>query len=124
MRLVLLGENAIRIEPAPAPLSIDAGPEDEPYNSFHMLAGGFALCTWSVLASWAGHAEVDTHDLAIDVRWVFADEPRRIRAIDLELRWPSLPAERRPAAERAAMLCPIHATLMHAPTVSITAVAR
>ena len=58
-----------------------------------MLASGLASCTFSVIYSWATHAELSVDDLAIDVHWSFADDPHRVSDIDVELRLAVAPAE-------------------------------
>ncbi|MBA3584943.1 MAG: OsmC family protein, partial [Gemmatimonadetes bacterium] len=64
------------------------------------------------LQSWAEGAGIDMSPLTLHLERTNADErPKRIERIDMELRWPGLPAARIEAAERVADLCPIHATL-------------
>ena len=121
MKIVLLGEDAIRLEPIPGPMTIEARSAEEQYSPFHMLASGLATCTFSVLYSWASHAKLDADDLAIEVRWDFADDPHRLGDIRMRLDWPSLPPQRKNAAARVAEMCTIHATLMHPPSISIEA---
>jgi uncharacterized OsmC-like protein len=41
----------------------------------------------------------------------FAEKPHRVAEVRLSFSWPSLPAARLSVAQRAATLCPIHATL-------------
>jgi uncharacterized OsmC-like protein len=43
-----------------------------------------------------------------------------VGTMDLTFTWPSLPENRRQAAERVAEMCTVHATLMHAPTITIS----
>ena len=89
------------------------------YSPFHMLASGLATCTYSVLASWGTHAGLPVDDLAIEVGWTFAEEPHRVGSLDVDVLWPSLPAERRGAAVRAAGLCTLKKTLEVPPTVAV-----
>jgi uncharacterized OsmC-like protein len=97
-------------------LTIEAESADRQYSPFQMLASSLAVCTFSVLASWATHANIPFDDLVMDVSWTFADQPHRVDSITLSFRWKSLPPNRLEAAKRAAALCPIHATLSHAQT--------
>lgn len=119
MKIVLTGEDEIRFEPEPGPLTVEASTSDMQYSPFHMLASGLAVCTYSVLASWGSHAGHSADDLTISVAWSFAEKPHRVGAIRMNLSWPSLPAARVEAARRAALLCPIHATLSHPPSIDI-----
>jgi uncharacterized OsmC-like protein len=121
MKITLLGEDAIRLEPVPGALTIEAPSAEASYSPFHMLASGLASCTFSVLHSWATHARLSVDDLALEVRWRFADDPHRVSDIDVRLEWPSLPANRRAAAKRVAEMCTIHATLLHPPRIVIAA---
>ena len=120
MKITLLSDDAIRLEPTAGPLTIEAPSADVMYSPFQMLASGLASCTFSVLYSWATHADLSVDDLAIEVHWSFADDPHRMADIHVVLDWPSLPQNRRAAARRASELCTIHATLTHSPTVTVT----
>jgi len=119
VKILLLSERSIRLEPGPGPLSIEAASPEQSFSPFHMLAGGFAYCTFSVLHTWADHAKLDASDLAIEVGWSFAEDPHRVGSYDLRFSWPSLPVKRVEAARRAAELCAVHATLHHPPAISI-----
>jgi uncharacterized OsmC-like protein len=119
LKIILLAEDTVRLEPEPGPMTIEALSADQLYSPFHMLASGLAFCTYSILASWADTAKLSADDCAIEVRWTFVEEPHRIGATTLTLDWPSLPAARTAAAKRVAELCPIHATLHHPPATTI-----
>ncbi len=119
MKLTLLTEDSIRLEPIPGPMTIEAPTADRSYSPFHMVAGGLAYCTFSVMYAWAENAKLSAEDLIIDVSWTFADDPHRVAQYEIQFTWPSLPARRLEAAKRVAELCTIHATFMHPPTISI-----
>ena len=120
MKITLIAEDAIRLEPTAGPMTIEADSADRLYSPFHMMASGLAFCTYSVLASWASNAKIGSDDIAIEVRWTFADDPHRVGDIAMKIDWPSLPEQRKSAAERVAALCAIHATLMHSPNIVTT----
>jgi len=120
MKITLLSDDAIRLEPTAGPLTIEASSADVMYSPFQMLASGLASCTFSVLYSWASHADLSVDDLAIEVHWSFADDPHRMGNIHVVLDWPSLPPNRVAAAKRASELCTIHATLTHSPAITVT----
>lgn len=120
MKITLLSDESIRLEPAPGPLTIEAPSTDVQYSPFHMLGSSLATCTFSVLQSWALHAKLPVDDLSIEVSWEFAADPQRISQIRVLLTWPSLPDKRRVAAGRVAELCTIHATLNQPPGIEIT----
>ena len=121
VKITLLSEESIRLEGPGGPLTIEAESAEQIYSPFHMLASGLAVCTHSILVSWATNAKMNADDLAIEVEWSFAEKPHRVGDIRLTFEWPSLPAERIETAKRVAALCPIHGTLHHTPTVSIEA---
>ena len=123
MKLTLLGEDAIRLEPTEGPMDIEAMRADLNYSPFHMLAGGLAYCTFSVLYSWASQAKINATDLTIDVSWTFAENPHRVGSLDIRFTWPSLPANRLEAAKRVSEMCTIHATLHHPPSITISGTA-
>ena len=120
MKITLIAEDAIRLEPLPGPMTIEAESEDQLYSPFHMLGSGLAFCTYSVLASWAGNAKLHSDDIVVEVRWQFVEDPHRLGNIQVAIQWPSLPAARAKAAERVAHMCAIHATLQHTPELSTT----
>lgn len=119
MKITLLDDQSIRLEDDGGPMTIEAESADQAYSPFHMMAGGLALCTYSVLHSWATHAKLSPDTLAVDVRWEFADKPHRVGRFAVTLRWPGLPAERVEVAKRAAALCTVHATLEHPPEIAM-----
>ena len=111
MKITLLSDERIRLDPVPGSLSIEADSPDASYSPFHMLASGLATCIYATVSSWANHAGIPTDGLAIEVGWHFADKPHRVGHYHLDLEWPGLPEERRATAIRAAGLCPVHKTL-------------
>ncbi len=117
MKILLLSEERIRLEGGFGPLTIESDRADAQYSPFHMLASSLGTCVLSVLTSWAEHAHIDASALAVEIEWRFADAPHRVGGIDVRIIWPSLPTERRSAAERAAHLCAIHNTLSHPPAI-------
>jgi len=119
VKIILLSQDAIRLEPEPGPLTIEAQSTEQSYSPFHMLASSLAYCTWSVMYSWAETTSLDASDLAIEVRWTFADDPHRVGEMMLTFEWPSLPEKRLNAAKRVAELCTVRATFMHPPTIRI-----
>lgn len=118
MKIVLQGEDAILLSATEGMLTIEAESTEQSYSPFHMLGSALAYCTFSVLYSWASNSDHDVSDLQVRVSWEFTDNPHRVGSMKMELQWPSLPATRKAAAERAAQLCAVHATLSH--TVPIT----
>jgi uncharacterized OsmC-like protein len=121
VKITLLSDDAIRLTPEPGPLTIEAQSAEQTYSPFHMLASSLAMCTFSVMYSWATHGDLPADDLTIDVRWTFAEDPQRVGEISLTFDWPSLPERRLPAAKRVAEMCSIHATLKRAPRIVIEA---
>ena len=113
MKIVLEGEDAILLTATEGALTIEATSAEQSYSPFHMLGSALAYCTFSVLYSWASNSDLDAAGLQVRVRWEFADNPHRVGQMWSELSWPSLPENRRAAAERAAGLCAVHATLSH-----------
>ena len=119
---MLLSEDRLRVQGGAGPLSVEADSAEMTYSPGHMLASSLAVCTYSVLQSWATNADIPAADLAVEVGFGYVEKPHRIGKMEVALDWPSLPAERGEAARRAAGLCPIHRTL-HAPPEVTTVVA-
>lgn len=121
MKITLTGEDSIRLEPDEGPMTIEAPTADRQYSPFHMLGSSLAYCTFSVLYSWATHANLSIDGLAIDVSWTFGGDPKRVDRVTLTFRWPSLPPARLNAAKRVAAMCTVHETLHRGTDVSIEA---
>ena len=119
MKITLLSDDSIRLEPIPGPMTIEASSAEQHYSPFHMMASGLAFCTFSVMHAWAENAKLDPTDLSLDVSWSFADDPHRVGAFDIRFRWPSLPEKRLDAACRVAEMCAVHATLTVPPHIHI-----
>jgi uncharacterized OsmC-like protein len=117
VKIILLSDDAIRLEPDDGPMTIEAVDADQQYSPFHMLASSLAYCTFSVMYSWATHTKQSANDLVIEVRWRFSDEPKRVSDLHMTYRWPSLPEKKRDAANRVAHMCTIHETLLHPPRI-------
>jgi len=124
MKITLLADDAIRLEPVAGPLTIEASSAEMAYSPFHMLGSSLATCIFSVINSWATHAKIPVDDLVIDVRWTFGEEPHRVSDLAVTFDWKSLPPNRLAAARRVAELCTVHATLHHPPHISIEPAAR
>ena len=119
MKIILLSDSSIRLEPIPGPMTIEAPTAEQSYSPFHMMASGLAYCTFSVMYAWAETAKLEATDLVIDVSWEFTDDPHRVGKYDLKFKWPSLPERRLDAACRVAEMCAVHATLQHSPAITI-----
>lgn len=117
MRILLVSDERIRLDGGAGPLTVEAESAETTYSPFHMLASALATCVYSVLRSWATNAKLDGDDLVIEVGWSFVEEPHRVGEFQIELVWPSLPENRRAAAERAAHLCTVHQTFEKPPTI-------
>jgi uncharacterized OsmC-like protein len=116
MKITLLSDESLYLEPGPDMLTIEAPTAERSYSPFHMVASGLALCTMSILQSWASNAKIDTGDLRVEVRWSFAEKPHRVSDYRVRVLWPSLPEARRATAERVAGLCPVKLTLQTPPS--------
>lgn len=117
MRLFLEAEDRIRLDLAGEGFEvISEGPAISPY---HLLAGSLASCTALTVGSWAQVANLTIDVLTLSVSWKMAEtrhEPGRPDGYGSPLA--GLPAERVATAERAADLCPVHATLKRATEIS------
>jgi uncharacterized OsmC-like protein len=122
LKIQLLSEDRLRVQGGAGPLSVEADSAEMTYSPGHMLASSLAVCTYSVLHSWATNADLAADDLAVEVGYAYVEKPHRIGTMEVSLVWPSLPEGRREAARRAAALCTIHRTL-HAPPEITTVVA-
>jgi uncharacterized OsmC-like protein len=99
LRLELNGEDELEIGGAP-------------FGALQMLATSLALCTGAVLHDYATAAQLVLEPFALEVRWRYAEHPRRVEHFDVEvLLGPHVPPSRHAALLRAAEHCPVHRTL-------------
>ena len=117
MKITLLSDDRIRLDGGAGPMTIEAESAETSYSPFHMLASSLATCTLSVLHAWATNAKLPSDDLAVEVGWSFVEEPHRVGSMSLDIEWPSLPENRRAAAQRVADLCTVKVTLHHPPEI-------
>jgi len=122
MKITLTGDESLLLEATPGMLTIEAPSRDRSYSPFHMLGSGLAMCTFSVLQSWASNKDLRVDDLKIDVSWKFVEDEHRFESVNVKLDWPSLSAELWPRALRAAHVCGVHQTLTHTVAISVEAV--
>lgn len=115
MKITLLADERIRVDGGAGPMTIEAESAEMSYSPYHMLASGLATCTLSVLHAWATNARLPADDLAIEVGWSFVEDPHRVGNYALDIEWPSLPENRRTAAQRVADLCTVKLTMKHPP---------
>lgn len=121
MKILLTSAESLRVEPTSGPLTIEAPTADMSYGPFHMLGSSLAMCTFSVLQSWATNKKLRVDDLRIDVNWSFVEQPHRVGSMNVKLEWPSLAADMWPRALRVANLCGVHNTLTHSPEIVVEA---
>jgi uncharacterized OsmC-like protein len=122
MRILLTGEESLRIEPTPGPLTIEAPTPDRSYSPFHMLGSALGACTFSVLQSWASNKNIGVDDLTVDISWKFMEGQHRVESMRVKLDWESLSSELWPRAIRAAQLCGVHQTLTRQIDITVDAV--
>jgi uncharacterized OsmC-like protein len=122
MKIILTGEESLRLEPTSGQLTIEAPTADVQYSPFHMLGSALGACTLSVLHSWASNKNLGVDDLKLNVSWEFVEGQHRVGSMKVQLLWPSLSAELWPRAIRAASLCGVHNTLTHPPQITVEAV--
>jgi uncharacterized OsmC-like protein len=119
MRIFLTGDTQILVQPTGAELEIESATPDVAFSPLHMLAASLATCTLSVIYSWALQAGLQIDDLEIGLIWEYVEDPYRVGSYDMSIRWPSLPAERRQAAQRVAEHCTVEHTLRVPPEISV-----
>ena len=122
MKILLTGEESLRIEPGSGQLAIESASADQSYSPFHMLGSALGMCTFSVLQSWASNKSIALDDLRLDVSWTFIEGEHRVGSMKVVLAWPSLSAELWPRAIRAASACGVHKTLAHGIEISVDAI--
>ena len=117
MQLHILTDEHIRLDTAGGGDGLTV--EGENFGPLQMLAASLALCTVSVIHSYAETANLDLEGLAVELRWEYAEEPYRVGRYDMTLHLPeSLPTARHRPILRAAETCTVHHTLQHPPTIA------
>lgn len=102
-------------------MHIHGDADGEGFSALQMLACSLVLCTGSVLAAYAeGVLEVGIEDLALRVRWEYAESPYRVGSMHVTIRWPQVPDDRIEAVKRAVKTCTVHRTFEHPPAIETT----
>ena len=104
MKITLLADEAIRLEPVAGPMTIEA-PSAERSTRPSTCSRAGSRCARSPSCSHGRRTRSPADDLVIDVSWTFAENPHRVGDIAVTFDWPSLPAEppRRRAQGRRAV---------------------
>jgi len=114
MLLTILTPEHVRLDTAgdDGGMAIEGGD----FGPLQMLAASLALCTASVIVSYAEHAKLEVEGLALEVEWQYVDDPYRVGNYRITLHVPAaVPQNRHRAIIRAADTCTVHQTLHHAP---------
>lgn len=119
MKIILEGEQAIRVQVAGAGLEVEAREPGLAFSPLHMLAASLATCTLAVVAQWGMRADLEIEDLEIGTRWDYVEDPYRVGSFEVVLEWPSLPENRRNAALHVAGHCTVEHTLTHPPMIDV-----
>ncbi|SCY53540.1 OsmC family protein [Thiohalorhabdus denitrificans] len=118
MRITLHGPQDLTLSAlAEEGLQVAAERDDAHFSAMEMFNTSLALCTASVLMSYAERIDTGLNGLTVRMRWEYHEDPYRIGRIAMDIRWPDLPESRRKAAERAAEQCTLHHTLEVPPEV-------
>lgn len=110
MHIELHSDNDLSISHLHEPALTLSASEDH-YGGVQMLAVSLATCTYAVLASYAQRVAAGTETMCFRMKWQYAEKPKRIAAIDMDIVWPDLAEDRLDAAQRAAHMCTVHNTL-------------
>lgn len=117
MEIRVLDDTELEVRPAGELAIEEEG--DASFGPLHMLAASLATCSLAVLWSWAEAAELDLGELVVAVRWDYVEDPYRVGAFTLEVRWPELPGDRHGRARRVVETCTVHHTLEHPPEMEL-----
>jgi uncharacterized OsmC-like protein len=81
------------------------------FGAMPLFVASLGRCTFAVLSDYSHRLEIPTHNIVMRLTWEYAENPTRIRAINMQITWPELPEKRHKAVQRAAHLCTIHNTI-------------
>ena len=97
----------------------EAGGEDSAPTPPELLAASLAGCVAFYVARYCEQAGIPADDLEVLCDWQVGGKPRRMERLEVAVRLPACPPERRKAIERVANSCLIHATLQHPPEIVV-----
>lgn len=90
----------------------DIGGEASAFSPTDLVAAALASCVLTTVAMFAERHDLDLTGISAHVGKAMTASPRRIGHLPLTVRMPvSTPNDLRPALERAAHACPVHASL-------------
>jgi len=85
-----------------------------------LFASALAACVGHYVAKYCARTGIATEGLIVECGWNTEEQPYRIGEINMKVDLPGLPDKRMAAIERVAASCMLHATLEHAPYVTIS----
>lgn len=118
MKVIMHDEENLEFRQFTTPdLEIESEDPHFHYSALQMFATSLAICTYSILTSYAEQVDTSTDNLFMYIKWQYSQDPFRIKHIDMDIHWPDLPESRLTAAQRVASLCTLHSTLEMPPEV-------
>ncbi|MFA5530301.1 MAG: OsmC family protein [Thiohalomonadaceae bacterium] len=118
MRILMHSEEDLDIRDFLEPeMTVESHDPEAVFSALQMFATSLALCSFSVLYSYAETIGVEPASIGIRIRWSYATDVGGIDEIAMDIDWPGLPDSRKDAARRVAASCTLHRTLEHSPQV-------
>lgn len=97
----------------------DNGGSDQGMTPPELLAASLAGCIGFYVARYCEQAKIDVSGLTVGCDWVTGGEPKMMQRLEVIVRLPNCPENRRKAVERVAASCLIHHTLCGEPEVNV-----
>jgi uncharacterized OsmC-like protein len=117
MRIVLVTDTMLRVEPDGVALVVEAPDASRGYQPLDMLASALGTCTHATLAGWGEREGLAAAALRLAIAWTVADHRAASYAITIE--WDGLAPARARVAERVAATCPVHRLLGEAVPITV-----
>jgi uncharacterized OsmC-like protein len=97
------------------------GGEDTAMTPTEAFIASLATCVGVYVLNFAKRHEIPVEGMKIETDWQMAEGPRRVGAIQVDVRMPGDLDERyRAALQRVAEQCVVHNTLHHTPEIAIS----
>jgi len=101
-------------------MSVAEGGQDHGPHPSELMVGALGACIGKAIARYCQTIKCPSEGIELYLAYQFADNPRRVASITIDLELPKdFPAERRKAISKVIHSCPCHNTLKNAPEIDL-----
>jgi uncharacterized OsmC-like protein len=110
----------VRTHAVTSDMAVSEGGQDRGPHPVELLVGALGACIGKTIARYCQTIQCPAEGIVLYLTYQFADSPRRVKNIVIDLELPEgFPAERKEAIRNIAHSCPVHNTLKNPPEIDL-----